>query len=75
MANKSLGDTTKRQIKLYKKDLDTLQAYYPTVGYNHVVRELVRKHCAALRAAANNSPAISTESLLPPENFLDLIED
>lgn len=37
-----------RPIRFFKGDLERLQQFYPNIGYNHVVRTLVRKHLKAL---------------------------
>ncbi len=49
----------KVSLRLYAGDKERLQTFYPRLGYNAAVRELVRRHIKALEAKleAENSPA------------------
>lgn len=49
MARKNPENLTRHSIKLFEGDLETLQAYYPTLGASHVLRILLRRHLKELR--------------------------
>lgn len=41
---------TRHHINLHQGDIDRLNEYYPSLGASEVIRQLVRKHLAALDA-------------------------
>lgn len=43
----------KKTIRLNAGDTEELDSYYPTLGYNKVIRELVHRHLVRLRERTN----------------------
>jgi hypothetical protein len=53
MARSALGAAMRKvTLRLFEDDVRTLRSFYPEVGYNFVVRALVRRHCRQLEASA-----------------------
>jgi len=50
----------KVSLRLYAGDKERLQAFYPRLGYNAAVRELVRRHVKALEARLEEQRELST---------------
>lgn len=49
MPKKSLQPLEMASIRLYEGDRDTLASFYPSIGYNAAVREIVHRHCRLLK--------------------------
>lgn len=63
----------KKTIRLYAGDTEELDGFYPTLGYNAVIRELVRRHLKRLRERTNRRLAtIQKEDV--PSGLIDLEE-
>lgn len=45
--------TEKLQIRLYRSDIAVIQEYHPNVGYNQVIRTLVRRYARRLQERGN----------------------
>jgi hypothetical protein len=50
-------------VRLFESDLEVLRQYYPVIGYNKILRLLVRKHVRDLLS--------KTQELLTEENGND----
>jgi len=49
MPQKNNEDLVKVTIRLYDGDKEELDEFYPSLGHNRVIRDLVRKHIRLLR--------------------------
>jgi hypothetical protein len=47
-------ELAKYSIRLIKADVDTLITYFPTIGYNDIVRRLVHRYAEQLRQESKN---------------------
>jgi len=50
-----------RLVRFYEGDIDTIKRFYPRVGYNIVVRELVHTHCRSLIEAEARNPEVNSD--------------
>lgn len=49
-------------IRLYEGDKDVLRQFYPEIGYNAAIRELVHKHVAKLRERLNRQQGYQSDA-------------
>jgi len=50
-------ETVKVSLRLFSGDTERLQAYYPKLGYNRVIRTLVAEHLKRLDAKFHETGA------------------
>lgn len=50
-------------LRLYSGDKDVLKEFYPELGYNSAVREIVHRHVKALRERATRQGVTDNERL------------
>lgn len=50
---KNKGELERKGIRLFKGDAELINEYYPTAGYNVVIRKLVHNFCRRLEENTN----------------------
>ena len=63
MPKKSAIPLRKETIRFFEGDTDTLQEFYPQIGFNRAIRELVSQHCKALRERQSRETQTNVRSL------------
>lgn len=59
-------------VRLYKGDPQILASFYPDIGYNAAVRELVHRHCRLLleKEARLAQPTVETANDRDPDDAI-----
>jgi hypothetical protein len=59
MALKTDRPLERKLVAFFEGDIEILKRFYPTVGYNLAIRELVHAHCRHLEEQQSRNPELN----------------